>query len=337
MTDPQLTPQERTALDWHQRRQQADWRAEDEAAFQAWRKASPLHAVAYLRMERAAGRAEVAIARLSRQRTVPLAAPRQPPSAAVETKTPLRRRARRWLAAVAVLAVVMVGGSLAWVLPGWEPRGQFSTEVGSRRTVMLEDGSRVELNTNTRIRAFFEDGTRQVHLIRGEAYFDVQRDLQRPFIVHADGQRIVVLGTRFTVRREAQGLHVVVTEGKVRIDPLPRQLDSGPTPPVIATQGDSVRVDQRSALVTKLPATQLDSELAWRSGFLMFNDIPLNQVAAEFNRYNRRQLVVDDRLAAAIRISGSFEATNLDAFIRLLRQGYQLKVEVQGGRLAISA
>lgn len=334
MTQPALTDQESRALDWCLRRQSADWTPADAAELQAWLDASPINAVAFLRIERSWKRVE---------HNLPMAgvcAPSRPsgPSRsgrAVESRRVARQRP--WLLAwAASLTVLVAGGAVLVALLIWEPPGQYTTAVGSHRTVVLPDGSRIELNTDTRIRAFFEEGTRQVQLVRGEAYFDVRPDAQRPFIVHVDGQRIVVLGTRFAVRRDLQSMRVVVTHGKVRIDPLSASSGGKSPQPVIATRGDSVVVAQSSALLTSLPDARLDSELAWRSGFVMFDDVPLSQVAAEFNRYNRRKLMVTDGATADIRISGSFESSNLDAFIRLLQQVHDLRVEELGDRVRVS-
>lgn len=332
MTLDGLTQAEATALDWCLRRQQADWSAADAAELQAWLDASPQHAVAFLRIEGGLARVEKNLGEADPQAAPRASAPM--PSASLRARP---RRTRRRLAAWAAAITLMVcGGGLFTAMQPWEPAGQYTTSVGSRRTVVLEDGSRVELNTDTRVRAFFDEGSRQVQLVRGEAYFDVRPNPQKPFVVHVDGQRIVVLGTRFAVRRDAQRMRVLVEHGKVRIDPMPMRADSEPPPPLIAVRGDSVLVDQRSALVTTLADARLDNELAWRTGFLRFDDVPLGQVAAEFNRYNQRKLVVDEKVKS-IRISGSFESSNLDAFIRLLQQVHDLKVAEHRGAVTVSA
>lgn len=327
-----LTPHEEQALDWCLRRQQPEWTATAAAELQAWLEASPLHMVAYLRIEQGCARVE--------QAATAIAAPgagRGLPVARVPAVMPPTTRRWPWRSlAMAASVLIMLGGAAAMAALFWEPPGQYSTAVGSYRTVVLADGSRVELNTDTRIRASIDETARQVVLERGEAYFDIRSDAGRPFVVHADGRRIVVLGTRFAVRRDAQRLRVVVTQGKVGIDAAPTRADAEMPAMLIATRGDSVTVDERSALVTQLPAARLDSELAWRSGFLMFDDLPLAQAAAEFNRYNRRKLVIDDPAAMGIRISGSFEASNLDAFIRLLQHAYELNIDERSGRVRVS-
>lgn len=332
MSQDGLTREEALALDWCLRRQSPDWSAADAAGLQEWLDASPLHAVAFLRMEQGLARVERSLEQVASQ-----PAPRSLASRPSRPASPRpARRRRRLVAWAAAITVLLCGGAVVTALQEVEPPGQYTTAVGSHRTVVLEDGTRVELNTDTRIRAFYDEGSRQVQLVRGEAYFDVQPNAERPFIVHVDGQRIVVLGTRFAVRRDAQRMRVLVEHGKVRIDPMPAVAESKPPPPVIATRGDAVVVDQRSALVARIPEERLDSELAWRTGFLRFEDVPLGQVAAEFNRYNHRQLVVDDS-AKGIRISGSFESSNLDAFIRLLQQVHELNVADSRGAVNVSA
>jgi transmembrane sensor len=167
-----LTAEEACALDWCLRQQQADWNATEAAELQRWLDASPLHAVAFLRMEHGLARVEHSLTEVG----TPAASRPSPTltavrSAAPKAVTPPPAARGRWkaLAWAASLALLLGGGALITAQLMIEPAGQYTTAVGSHRTVVLEDGSRVELNTDTRIRTVFEGDTRQVHLVRGRS------------------------------------------------------------------------------------------------------------------------------------------------------------------------
>lgn len=226
------------------------------------------------------------------------------------------------IAAAACLALVVALVGLQ--MPFSAGPQTFETAVGGRETVPLADGSKLELNTDTRLTADVRDDMRVVKLEKGEAYFDIARDETRPFIVEAGEKRVTVLGTRFTVRRDSDDVEVIVAEGKVRID---GGSDENSIAPTIFEMGAVVLARAEGTLVAQKSAVELNAELGWRRGLLIFDQMDLEAVAAEFNRYNRVKIEIGDADAAAIRIGGSFQAENVDAFARLLKDGFGLRVE----------
>ncbi|MGO4777015.1 FecR family protein, partial [Lysobacter sp. 2RAB21] len=274
----------------------------DQETLDAWLDASVAHRVAWLRME------------YGWQRIDRLSALRSPrPRDASGT---VLRRLRSWPGMAAILAVLVTG--LLTLLYTVESTQRYATEVGGHQVVTLSDGSRLELNTATELRVKIGARTREVWLDRGEAYFEIFHDKTRPFAVHAGEQRVVVLGTRFSVHREPDRLRVAVTEGRVRVE--------APTPggqvTAVATRDEVVvaPIDGPPTVVSS--STQVLNALAWRSGRLTFENATLAEAAAEFNRYNRKRLSANGSGTGEIRISGSFDATNPDAFIRLLGRAY---------------
>jgi len=230
------------------------------------------------------------------------------------------------IAAVVALGAGIVGVNLA--MPG----RAYSTDVGGHATAPLADGTRVELNTDTRLRADIDEDHRQVWLDRGEAYFEVAHDPARPFVVHAGSRRITVLGTKFLVRRDGQGVEVAVVEGKVRVDPVRQERAKA----AVLTRGELAVAKGEATLLAVRSIEKVENELSWREGMLVFDRSTLADAAAEFNRYNHKKLVVVGDAAAAVRIGGSFEADNIDAFARLLKQAFGLSVEERGGEIVIS-
>ncbi|HEX6859581.1 MAG TPA: FecR domain-containing protein [Caulobacteraceae bacterium] len=307
---------EQRAAEWRHRQEQPEWSPADQAALEAWLDEATAHRVAFLRIDHGWDK----VGRLASLR------------APEGQGSPSTRHAPRWrpLAMAASLAVAIGLGSL--VATDTFGRKAYVTEVGGHATVPLADGSKVELNTNTRLRAQLEETERAVWLDRGEAYFEVAKDASRPFVVYAGDKKVTVLGTKFSVRRDGDRLVVAVAEGRVRVGDVKED-----KPPAVVTGGDVVIADPAATLVTPKSPQRVESELAWRKGLLMFDKSALGEAVDEVNRYNRKKLVVEDDAAAAIRITGSFEAENVEAFARLLRDAFGLNVVEEGDEIRISS
>lgn len=296
--------------------------ANEERALEAWLTASYSHKVAYLRLKSAWQRADR------------LAALRRP-----EFATPVGRALRHagttvrpWLAVAALLLAAMLGvGIFAAAKFHTSPR-YYATDVGRLQVVKLADGSSIELNTNTRVHTEITSARRVVVLDSGEAYFDVVHDATRPFVVLAGKHRITDLGTKFSVLRDGNDVRIIVKEGRVRVDDV-----SSPdiATPMVVSQGNVMIARNRENLVTTRETQDLADALSWRQGTLVFNKEALSDVAVEFNRYNRKQIVVQGG-ARAIRIGGSFRADNVDVFAQLLHRGFGLNVKDTGSQVFVS-
>ncbi|MNX83847.1 fec operon regulator FecR [compost metagenome] len=313
---------EETAAYWLVR-QKDGLSSEEQARFDAWLNAAAEHKTVFWRLE------------YSWEKTGRLVALRGPDTLAeaiTEAPPPAspRRALPRWAVglAAALAVVVLSSSALLWPRPA-----HYATNTGERRLVALSDGSRVELNTETRLRAAMSPDSREAWLDKGEAYFEVAHDTSRPFTVHMGDRTVRVLGTRFSVRRDGDKVQVLVAEGRVRL--------SGPkagpaSKPVVLVRGDVATGMGASVLQSRTSDQRVDDQLAWRRGLLVFDQITLSDAAAEFNRYNQTQLKVLDSQTAAIRIGGSFEATNVEAFVRLLQSAYGLEIDHDGETVKIS-
>jgi transmembrane sensor len=317
--------EERAAL-WLVRRQEPQWNAADQAELDAWLRESTLHEVAFLRLEYGWNKVD---------RLTVLRRPPAPCQEIAEARSaPAQRSARRPLAWLAAAAVLVLSVALLYAYGDLFTRDLYATTIGGHEIVPLPDGSRIELNTDTRVRTSFSGQTRSVWLERGEAYFDVARDPSRPFVVYAGNRRVTVLGTKFSVRldSDANRVQLAVAEGRVQLDEL---RVSEPAPPMIAIGGEKVIAEGTSLRVESRSGKILATDLSWRQGLLTFDQTTLAAAADEFNRYNRKQLVVEPA-AAEIRIGGSFEAANVDGFVRLLHDGFGLNVAESDSEILIS-
>lgn len=307
------------AADWIIAREQEGWSARDQEALDAWLDESDLNKAAFWRLEHSWREAD----RVAALGGGLAAAPRGRVFA-------WRLRPRTWAALTALAASVaaIVGVSFHEARPsggaGAVATATFATEVGGHRALGLSDGSRVELNTDTRVRTEIGGNRRAVWLDKGEAFFEVAHRDGVPFIVHAGSREITVLGTKFSVRRFGGKVTVWVREGRVRVENVEH---ASAARSAVVTAGGVALSDGAATLVTSASPERVEQALSWREGMLSFDQERLGDIALEFNRYNRKKIVVGDAEAANIRIGGAFPASEPDAFARLLRDAYALEVE----------
>ncbi len=315
---------ETKAAEWLVRREQPSWSQADQAALEGWLVESMAHKAAFWRLEHAWQMVD-RIGALS-VRDIALR-PRR-------TGLPLKWWQTGALAASLLLAVAFIGLHSRQNSSPRPSVDAFDTGVGGHRIVPLVDGSRIELNTATVLRTMISKTRRDVWLDRGEAFFEVTHIEGSAFVVHAGPRMITVVGTQFSVRRDGDKVTVAVVKGRVRVeDTTPGESRAT----ITAAPGDVAIGLGASTMVMSKPVAAVEDKLAWRDGRLVFDGTSLTEVADDFNRYNRQQLLISDPSVAAIRISGTFKALNVEAFVRLLKEAYGLKVEsTADGKLKIS-
>ncbi|MEN3111341.1 FecR family protein [Uliginosibacterium paludis] len=351
-------PVELEAATWALRRRNG-LDAEGERALADWLAADPRHGEALDDMDRTFGDLQQLPAGERAALRQGLAGPARLPggSGLAAASGPVRGtvvRPRSWAgwlelclphAALAALAFVVCGA--AWF--GWQAWRQqplfeqtYATVRGQQLAVVLPDapadGSRVALDTATRLDVSLYRAHREVRLEEGEAMFSVHHDTERPFHVTAGGLRITVVGTRFSVRhagsgRDAGQTVVEVEEGRVRVasaDPATTQ------PERLLTAGQRLVVDghDRFGEVTPLSAA---SVAAWRSGRVSFDQTPLADAIAEFERYGPTGLVVRDPAVAALKVGGSFGVGQSKQFARALPQILPVRLVARGGLTEVVA
>ena len=231
-----------------------------------------------------------------------------------------------------------------------------ATAVGETQEVSLGDGSHVKLNTDSKIEVEFEKSRRSVYLEKGEAFFDVAHDATRPFTVYAGDRSVTAVGTAFSVRWTDEELVVTVSEGRVAYGEAP-ELKNAPVPaasvPALpdsasaklaaatfldAGQRLEVSPLSRAEFVERLPENVLSRELAWRSGFLDFEDAPLQDVVREMQRYTPQRIEIADQETADLRFGGVFRIGQTDAFFEALELSFGVEVEqTEDNRLVLKS
>lgn len=307
------------AAQWLERRDCENWSAEDQAGLDDWLAESMAHNVAFWRLDAVWDRTERLIALRASGR------------AAVAQIS--RRWFRRALIATGAIGLTVAIGAVAKIYLPHSDAKIYATAVGSRETVALDDGSRIELNTDTKLRADINAHGRLVLLDRGEAYFEIRHDAAHPFVVMAGNHRIVDLGTKFLVRRDTDRLRVALVEGRAQFDAT----DNKAKPvSVELTPGDVVIAKENSVIVTRKSGPALAKELGWRRGVVVFDNTSLADAAVEFNRYSRKKIVLGDEAAAHLKIDGTFETGNIEAFADAAQDALGLYVDNRPGEIVIS-
>lgn len=310
---------ETRAANFLQRKQFWDWSETDQSDLDQWLAQSEVHLVTFLRLEAAWSRAERLVA----------LGPAKIEQTSEESRKPFWPILTRAVAGFAVIAAI---GAAAFGMLRPQDR-TFSTPIGGHETVSFADGSRIELDTDTVIRARMTTERRMVWLEKGNAYFKVKHDGTHPFIVMAGNRRITDLGTEFTVTRQKNDLKVAVMSGRVWFEPSDKQAGAQSA---LLLPGDVAVATAERTSITKKPLQNLANELAWRRGLLVFDHTTLADAAATFNRYNRQKLEIGGTAIADLTIDGSFQANNLQLFARVVRRAFGLRVETQGDRTIIS-
>jgi transmembrane sensor len=307
---------ERDAAQWVAREDRG-LAPEESEEISAW-LASTSNRVAYLRLKSAW------------ERTTRLAALRN----SLTHRVPWSSWPYKWHALAVAAALLILAATSAATTHFRRPTQEvfYATQAGERPTIHLVDGTQIQLDANSRLRATISGASRVVTLEKGEAYFEVVHDAGRPFVVLAGKHRISDLGTKFSVLRDGDSVRVVVSEGRVQVDDVDTL---SPTTPIFADGGNVVVAKADETLLTTINPQDLSDDLGWREGRLIFNQVTLAEAAKDFNRYNSRQLVVTGA-AREIRIGGSFRADNMDVFVALARSSLGLTVESQGDTLVLS-
>lgn len=276
-----MTVDARAAL-WVARLQSSDATAADRRACARWCAADPEHQRAYAAFQDL----------WSRTAAIP-----QPP----------RRAPRAAKAAVLLLcAGLALGGPRLWL----QLRADAIAPAGAVLHLALPDGSRLDLDSGTAVALDFQDGRRQVHVLRGTVFAEVRPDPAHPFTVTAGPITARALGTRYAT--SAQG--VTVTEG--RVEARTRQ------GALLLHAGDSAALGPDG--LYEAPADP--DALAWREGQMVVSGRPLAQVVRELSRYHPGRVLLLDRKAGRRPVSGLFDVTDADHALELLASGMGLRM-----------
>lgn len=202
----------------------------------------------------------------------------------------------------------------------------FTTAIGERSTVNLDDGSVAELNTNSELIVDYSDSERRIVLKEGQAFFDVAKATDRPFVVFAGEQTITAIGTAFDVLYIDDTVEVTLVEGVVDIAPASKQnLFASTIQPIQMTAGQELKT---SAIVsTSAPViadVNTDHNTVWRTGRAFFEDASLAEAVEEMNRYSSIKIKIEDTSLSNVRMNGMFRTGEQENFVETLVAYYSI-------------
>ncbi|MGC5700772.1 FecR domain-containing protein [Pseudomonas sp. NFXW11] len=265
--------------------------------FEQWRSADGQHAEAYRAVENLwqASAFEQALEHLALDLDLPAAPPRKV------------RRPARWLATAAAL-LLMLG--VAWVgdLP-LRLQADHLTGIAQLERFDLADGSHIVLGSDSAISSNFSASHRRIRLLRGELYIEAFHDQSRPLTIEAGSATVTVVGTRFSVSRQAEGVTVAVREGRVRLAEQNGQQS-------LLQAGNWQRVQDHQLQPLNLEGSE--RQMAWVNGRLSFQNTPLAEVLGQVRRYYRAPILLFNPLAGQQQVSGNYQLDDPLAIVQAL-------------------
>ncbi len=290
------------ALEWFVRMRDEKATAEDHRAFQAWLAEDPAHGAALAHAEALWKRFDIVKPELER----------------------LRRSQGAFSRRNVILgsAVALIGASALYLRNRDDLFADYTTDIGERRTVPLDDGSSVELGSYSALSVDFTPAERQVRLHRGQGFFEVKDNPARPFTVDAADGAMQALGTRFDVKYVDELVTVVVSENAVMV--------RGAFPAMKVEQGWQVSFTRRGPAA--LAQADLATAEAWRRDQIIFQDVPLRRVLAEIERYRRGRIVLADGSLGDIPVTAIFSSKQPDNALQTLADTLPIRI-LQAGPL----
>jgi len=226
----------------------------------------------------------------------------------------------------------------------------YASEVGEIRVIPLEDGSRITLNTNSAVSVEYRPHSRLVKLTRGEAYFEVAKNPDRPFIVSGPAAQARAVGTAYSVRiGDDKHMQVRVASGRVAVEQPPSTIADSLRLSPIADNGAYLDANQQADVtvvrdgrwggqvqisIRDIPPDRVERELSWRDGLLSFEGETLAEAIDEFSRYSRQQVALQGAVARE-RVSGLFSATDPTGFARAIAISLKLKTRKENDTIVI--
>jgi len=274
----------------------------------------------------------------------------KPTRHASQTQTQRSNLIESWLKPVPAIAASI---ALATVLGLWAILGNldnnnnsYQTAIGEQSTVMLPDGTKMTLNTNTSVTVAYSDQQRLLHLTQGELHVSVAKDKDRPLSVMAGGKVIQAIGTEFNIEiTSQQKIELVVTEGKVKvgiqqkpekqiasIEPLTLPSDA-----LTVSAGEEIMLGEAKEQITEVSAEDIAVKLSWQKGNLIFRGESLEEAVREVGRYTSVEFVFIDENLKKMRVAGLFKAGDVQGLLATLRENFDIVSQRDGnGKVLLS-
>lgn len=208
----------------------------------------------------------------------------------------------------------------------------YSTQVGELSTFYLQDKTKVVLNTNSKLRVTYTDKQRLFELLAGEFHVTVAHNKKQPLNVYAGGKIIQAVGTAFNVRLRDKDVELIVTDGKVLVtdqskhSALPLQLKDTalPNDSLAVSQGQKVELNSTPSKTAQLLPAEIEAELSWQKGNLVFRGESLEAAIREVSRYTPYEFEIADEQLKHVQIAGLFRTDDISGLLAALEQNFAI-------------
>lgn len=244
----------------------------------------------------------------------------------------------------AYAACLLLGAFLVWqTFFSYTSNGLYVTAVGQQDRIELDDGSIIELNTDTQLRVNYTDDHRNIRLLKGEAHFNVAKNREKPFRVYADHNFVEAVGTAFSVKKRGAIVDILVTEGRVGIAAVPEESMAAPTeddvspapkniPLGLMGANQALTLDETTtspqaltARMLQIPEAEVLRRVSWRDGLLVFNGETLDEAVQEISRYTTLSIEVVDPAAKNLQVGGRFKTSDIQGLLAALESNFNLE------------
>ena len=313
---PEINETDRQAAEWAAKAGDGALPFEEQALLDEWLAQDERHVGAYVKALAIVTR----IARVGQQLDLP----------DERHNRPVAWPSRRLVLSGSIAACLAAAIAFSALWSGLQ-KDVYSTALGESKIVALGDGSKITLNTNTRVEVRYSNSLRGIEIDRGEALFDVAKDKSKPFVVSAGQTRVLAVGTSFSVRLlPGRGLEVLVREGVVKI-----KTGEGQRSELLKATARAVVDHDGTIHEESLTALNVGRRLAWRYGEIFFQNKSLAAVASEYARYSATPIVVDDPSVAALTVSGLYRASDPAGFAKAAASSLGLMAEIEKDEIRI--
>lgn len=304
---------------WHAKQMSGEMTTDERAAFAQWLEGSEANRFAFEHIEDALTLADTAAQTVLSEK--------------FEDELHLEaQKTTAWkapaLAASMAFAVLTLSATLFFNYSSRPQPQIYATAVGEIRSVSLNDGSTINMNTATTLAVEYSRSERIISFEEGEAIFNVERNEAKPFIVELPVVEIIVTGTTFNVLASKNDTEIFVVAGTVQVKPISSHMRT-------LHKGDSISIDNNGSAGSIAPFDPLDV-LAWTTGKLRFTETPLHEVVDELNRYFDKKILLRDASLSMLPVTGEFDATNQSAAINAITLIFDLNTEIENGAFILS-
>ena len=236
-----------------------------------------------------------------------------------------------WVAGMSLAVSLFV--AVLWIpgqIPPLEPVNQgYSTAKAEQKDILLDDGSSLELGSDTTVYVSFSADKRLLHLKNGASYFAVASDKQRPFEVTIGAATVTAVGTEFNIDRSLYGSDITVYEGAVEVRAA---LNS---PPVLLRAGEAIYVGKSG--LSKIQAVDLSQLVDWRTGWIEIANKPLSYLIERLNRETQTNITLASPTIGDLPIAGRFRLRDTEQTLSMLSEVYGLVVTEGNKQIIVSS